>query len=213
MRRRQTDTILHGLSRLVEAQSERLTDGQLLNRFAATRDEGAFAALVHRHGPLVYGVCRNILRHEHDAEDAFQATFLVLARRAGAIREYRAIGSWLHRVAYRVSMKARTGAERRRRREDRPARPPEDWSTTELAWRELQAMLDEELNRLPGKYRAPFVLCCLAGKSKTEAAAELGWREGTVSSRLAQARTRLRARLARRGVALSAILSGLAISH
>jgi RNA polymerase sigma factor (sigma-70 family) len=213
MRRRQTDTILHGLSRLVEAQSERLTDGQLLNRFAATRDEGAFAALVHRHGPLVYGVCRNILRHEHDAEDAFQATFLVLARRAGAIREYRAIGSWLHRVAYRVSMKARTGAERRRRREDRAARPPEDWSTTELAWRELQAMLDEELNRLPGKYRAPFVLCCLAGKSKTEAAAELGWREGTVSSRLAQARTRLRARLARRGVALSAILSGLAISH
>ncbi|HKB03909.1 MAG TPA: sigma-70 family RNA polymerase sigma factor [Gemmataceae bacterium] len=213
MANRQADGILHGLNRLVEAQAAHLTDGQLLRRFAFHRDEGAFAALVQRHAALVYGVCRNILRHEHDAEDAFQGTFMVLARRAGAIREHEAVGSWLFRVAYRVSMKARTASARRRRREDQVARPDEDRTTGELAWRELQAMLDEELNRLPYKYRAPFVLCCLTGKSKAEAAVELGWKEGTVSSRLAQARTRLRTRLARRGVTLSALLSGMAIAQ
>lgn len=213
MSSRQADTVLHGLTRLVEAQTAMVPDAQLLRRFAAHRDEGAFAVLVHRHGPLVYGVCRNVLRRQHDAEDAFQATFLVLARRAGAIREGQALGGWLYRVAYRVAMKARRSADLRRLREDKAAKPDEDRASTEIAWRELQSMLDEELNRLPAKYRAPFVLCCLTGKSKAEAAAELRWKEGTVSSRLARARELLQGRLARRGVTLSALLSGLAISQ
>jgi DNA-directed RNA polymerase specialized sigma24 family protein len=133
MATRRAETVPHGLSRLVEAQSAQLSDGQLLRRFAAHRDQGAFAVLVHRHGPLVFGVCRNILRSQHDAEDAFQGTFLVLARRAGVIREGQALGSWLYRVAYRVSMKARLAADRRRRREDQAARPPEDWPAGDIA--------------------------------------------------------------------------------
>jgi RNA polymerase sigma factor (sigma-70 family) len=213
MDNRMVEGVPRGLRRLADTQTAQWTDGQLLARFAAHRDEGAFAALLQRHSSLVYGVCRNVLRHEQDAEDAFQATFLVLARRAGAIREQKALGSWLYRVAYRVAMKSRAASHRRRRRETEAARTGEDQPVGDLAWRELQGMLDEELNRLPDKYRAPFVLCCLTGKSKAEAAAELGWKEGTVSSRLAAARERLRKRLARRGVALSAVLSGLAIAQ
>jgi RNA polymerase sigma factor (sigma-70 family) len=165
-----------------------------------------------RHGRLVYNVCRNILRSQHDAEDAFQGTFLILARQAEAIREEKALAGWLYRVAYRVAMKARKAEERRQRREELVSRPEEVRSTPELAWRELQAQLDEELNRLPLKYQLPFVLCCLTGKSKSEAAAELGWKEGTVSSRLAHGRKMLQTRLARRGVTLSAILTGLAVA-
>ena len=139
--------VFHGLTRLSTPEAAGQTDGQLLRRFAASRDETAFATLIQRHGSLVYGVCRNVLRHEQDAEDAFQATFLVLARRAGAIREGLALGGWLYRVAYRVATKARLAADRRRRREAQAPRTEEDRTVGDLAWRELQSMLDEELSR------------------------------------------------------------------
>src|SRR5215471_9815073 len=164
--------ILGQLHRLVSSRAlvER-TDSQLLHDYAAGREE-SFAALLQRHGRLVWSVCRHFLPHEHDAEDAFQATFLVLARRAASIRKTEAVASWLHGVAYRIARKARTTAMKRNRRETpleyEPTAPP----VSDLAWRELQAILDEELQRLPRKYRSPFILCCLEGRSRAEAAAE-----------------------------------------
>jgi RNA polymerase sigma factor (sigma-70 family) len=179
-----------------------LSDGQLLGRFVAGRDEAAFAALVRRHGPMVLGVCRRVLRDGHDAEDAFQATFLVLARKAQALGKREAVGSWLYTVAFRAALEARAALCRRRARErqvDEMPHPevapaePQDW----------RPLLDEELNALPEKYRAAVVLCDLEGRPRKEAAGLLGVPEGTLSSRLATARRALAARLARRGVALS----------
>jgi RNA polymerase sigma factor (sigma-70 family) len=213
MANRQTEGVLHGLCKLVAAHVAELTDGELLERFVGERDEAAFAALLQRHGALVYRVCRNILRHEQDVEDAFQATFLVLAQRASRVCEGKALSAWLYRVAYRVAMKARQAAARRREQERKTAKPCDTRPSCDVSWRELQAILDEELDRLPEKYRLPFVLCCLTGLSKSEAAAELQWKEGTVSSRLAYARHLLQSRLLRRGVSLSAILSGLAVAR
>jgi RNA polymerase sigma factor (sigma-70 family) len=204
--------VLGYIQRLVESESYTgWSDGQLLHRFALHRDEGAFATLVRRHGRLVWGVCRDILHHEHDAEDAFQATFLVLARRAAAIRNAESIGGWLHGVAFRIAVRAKQAAAKRRRRERRAAVPEGAAATPDLAWRELQRLLDEEVVRLPQKYRAPFVLCCLEGRNRGEAAAELGLPTGTVSSRIAYARRLLQVRLARRGVSLSAVLTAFAL--
>ncbi len=173
------------------------SDAQLLERFVAGRDEAAFELLLWRHGPAVLGVCQRLLRCPHDAEDAFQATFLVLARKAGSIARREAVGSYLYRVAYRVALRMR--AERR-------SGEPVDADTLAApadagpAWREFCAVLDEEVNRLPARHRDAFVLCCLEGKTGEEAARELGCPPGTVSSRLTRARERLRRRLVRRGL-------------
>jgi RNA polymerase sigma factor (sigma-70 family) len=182
---------------------EQLTDGQLLERFARRQDEAAFAVLVKRHGPMVLAVCRRLLQNAHDADDAFQATFLVLVRKAGSIAQPELLGNWLYGVAYRVAVKARIRAARRSEHERRaPAMRLED-PMSEVNGRELRSVLDAEMNHLPEKYRVPLVLCYLEGKTNEEAARQLGWPTGSISGRLARAREMLRKRLVRRGLALS----------
>ncbi len=189
------------------------TDSGLLEQFVARRDEAAFAALVRRHGPLVLGVCRRVLRDAHDAEDAFQATFLVLARKAESLARPERVGNWLHGVAVRVACAARARAARRQRREAvvRPVTPPDPTSAAEAA--DLRAVLDEEVGRLPELCRAAFVLCYLEGRTYAQAARALGWPVGSVSSRLAQARGLLRERLTRRGVVPSAALVAVVLDR
>jgi RNA polymerase sigma factor (sigma-70 family) len=179
------------------------TDKLLLERFTRQRDQSAFAALVRRHGPMVLGVCQRILHNPQDAEDAFQATFLVLARKTGSLARPELLGNWLYGVACRTALSARAEVARRRACE-RPVvdRPVE--ATGDVDWHDLRPVLDEEVNRLPDIYRVPFVLCYLEGKTNDEASRHLGCPKGTVLSRLARARERLRVRLARRGLAPSA---------
>jgi RNA polymerase sigma factor (sigma-70 family) len=206
--------LLRHLRTLLDAPAlARRTDRELLDAFATRRDEAAFAALVRRHGPMVLNVCRHVLRHEQDAEDAFQATFLVLARKAASLGSVVSIVGWLHGVAHRTALSARKSAARRQAHASPPLPPEPVQPVTEAALHELQALLDAEVARLPEKLRAPFVLCCLEGHSKSEAARELGWKQGTLSSRLAEARERLRARLIRRGVTLSAALAAVALTE
>jgi RNA polymerase sigma factor (sigma-70 family) len=209
----QLDTVLQHLRKLFGTGNVAdVTDAHLLQRFAAERDEAAFAALVQRHGRLVWSVCQQVLHHEHDAEDAFQATFLVLARRAASIHRGEAVASWLYRVAYRIALKAGAARAKRQALERQALTMPQGEPFSDVALRELQALLQDELGRLPEKFRAPFVLCCLEGHTKTEAARLLGWKEGTVSGRLSVARKRLQVRLERRGVTLAALLSASALS-
>ncbi len=202
------------LQRIVLAEGgSRLSDAQLLEEFVARRDELAFAALVRRHGPMVWAVCKRILRNEHDAEDAFQATFLILIRRAGSLARPEMVGSWLHGVAHRTALRARARSSRWQLQEILPEALLTAELLPQLAWRELQLVLDQEVDRLPERYRAPVVLCYLEGKTYTQAAQQLGWPAGTVSGRLAKARELLRARLAHRGLLLSAGLLGTILSE
>src|SRR5262249_47539461 len=147
------------------------TDGALLARFVAARDEAAFAALLVRHGAMILRVCERVLGPGCDAEDAFQATFLLLVDKAATLRRGDSLGSWLHTAAYRIAARARAQRTRRRELERRAERRPEETPALDLAWRELQAVLDEELHGLPEKYRAPLLLCYLEGLSHEEAAA------------------------------------------
>jgi RNA polymerase sigma factor (sigma-70 family) len=194
------------LSRLFGAGSAvGLSDRELLARFAHAVDESAeaaFEAILARHGALVLTVCHQMLGDVHAVEDAFQATFLVLVRRAGSlrVRERGSVGPWLYGVAYRIALKARQGAARQRAREQRVATPAIGAPPKKIEQLEVRAVLHEELNRLPAKYRAPVVLCYFEGRPRDEAAAALGWPVGTVRGRLARARDRLRARLERRGI-------------
>ncbi len=200
--------VLHHMRTVERVRSMRnQSDGALLQRFVAANDEAAFEVLVQRHGPMVHGVCRRVLVDSHDAEDAFQATFLVLARRAGTIRTPHAIGAWLHAVAWQVATRARKARGLRNRVQVLTEFDVGQTAAREGAdaeWRELRPVLDEELGRLPEKYRAPVVLCYLEDRSNAEAAEQLGWPVGTVKGRLARARSLLQNRLARRGVALGA---------
>jgi RNA polymerase sigma factor (sigma-70 family) len=180
-----------------------LTDEQLLEDYISRRDEAAFAVLVRRHGPMVWGVCRRVLHNHHDAEDAFQATFLVFVRRAASIASRELLANWLYGVAHQTALKARATAAKRKGRERQVTDMPEQGVTQPDQWHDLQPLLDEELSRLPDKYRGVIVLCDLEGKTRKEVAGQLGCPEGTVASRLGRARIMLARRLSRRGVAMS----------
>jgi RNA polymerase sigma factor (sigma-70 family) len=180
-------------------------DALLLEQFIECRDEAAFAALVRRHGSMVMGVCRRLLHDQHDAEDAFQATFLILVRKAASIAKRELLANWLYGVAHKTALKARAINMRRRAKEKQVAEMP-DLAASEctLAGRQLPALLDQELSRLPKKYRVPILLCDLEGKTRRQAAALLNCPEGSLSSRLARGRAMLARRLTRHGVAVSA---------
>jgi len=187
-------------------------DEELLEGFAAHREEAAFAALVRRHGPLVWGVCRRLLVHPQDAEDAFQATFLVLARKAAAIGRHKPLANWLFGVARRAALNMRALRARRARHEQSRGELPDVHATVDCPWDDGQAVLDEELARMPAKYRLPILLCGLEGMTHAEAGKHLGWPTGTVAGRLSRGRDLLRNRLVRRGVtapaaALAAVLA------
>jgi len=180
------------------------TDGQLLGRFVASRDQAALAALVRRHGPMVWGVCRRILRGHHDAEDAFQATFLVLVRKAPSVRRPEAVANWLYGVARQTARKARAALTRRRTRESQVAALPETEAPPQTDPRtDLRPLLDEALSRLPEKYRTALVLCDLEGRTRKEGARQLGLPEGTLAGHLTRGRALLARRLARYGLAVS----------
>jgi RNA polymerase sigma-70 factor (ECF subfamily) len=210
-------TLAHPVLRFIRkiTASDRVTstaDAHLLRCFVVQQDQAAFAVLVQRHGPMVWGVCRRVLRNAHDAEDAYQATFLVLARKARSLGKPESLGSWLYGVAYRTALSAKAEAARRRMPQGLIVARAADDPLQELIGHELRLVLDEEVQRLPSRYRAPFVLCYLEGQTHEEAARSLGCPRKTVTTRLTRARDQLRARLLRRGVTASAGVFASALS-
>jgi RNA polymerase sigma factor (sigma-70 family) len=181
-----------------------LTDGQLLDDYLRRRDEAALSALVCRHGPMVWGVCRRILRYYHDAEDAFQATFLVLVRKAASVVPREMVANWLYGVAHQTALKVRATTAKRGARETHEMQMPEPRAKDHDLWDDLRPLLDHELSRLPDKYRVAIVFCDLAGKTRKEAAQQLGVPEGTLAARVARGRVMLAKRLARHGLGVTA---------
>jgi RNA polymerase sigma factor (sigma-70 family) len=201
----QMSEVLQYIHRLaLPADTALPTDQQLLDAFVNRRDEAALAVLVRRHAAMVWGVCRRVLRDYHETEDAFQATFLVLVRKAASIASRALLANWLYGVAQQTALNARTTTIRRKQRERQVMDVPEAEAVQQETWDDLQALLDQELSRLPDKYRIPIVLCDLEGMTRKEAAGQLGCPEGTVAGRLARARTLLAKRLARHGLPVSA---------
>src|SRR6266481_3428890 len=224
---RQLDAVMEHIRHLANGgRASALTDQQLLERFIAAHDQAAFAILVGRHGPMILGLCRRLLHHVQDAEDVCQATFLVLARKAPTIRKQTSVGSWLYGVAYRLALKAKAEAAKRHTRSsihrfaladqtsgdssinahrsarnDKSSGEPDPLS--EITWREVCTALDEELARLPDRFRAPLVLCYLQGMTQDEALHQLGWSKSTFRRRLEEGRAKLCLRLTRRGITLS----------
>jgi RNA polymerase sigma factor (sigma-70 family) len=199
---RSTNSVIEHLRTAVLRHGAGPGDGELLGRFVERHDPAALAALVKRHGPMVWGVCRRLLGH-HDAEDAFQATFLVLVRKAASVVPREMVGNWLYGVAHQAALQARRTAARRRAREVQVTVMPDPEAVRQDRWSDVQPLLDEELSRLPDNYRAVLVLCDLEGRTRKEVARQLGVPEGTVAGRLARARTMLAKRLTGRGVTLS----------
>jgi RNA polymerase sigma factor (sigma-70 family) len=197
------DIVIRHLRRaVVRLDGAGWSDGQLLASFIDRKDEAAFEALVRRHGRMVFGVCRRVVGHHHDAEDAFQATFLVLARKASCIRPRERLANWLYGVALRTAMKTKTITAKRSGREKRVTEMAQ--AAPQDQWCDLQPLLDQELNGLPENYRLPILLCDLEGKTIKEATRQLGWPQGTLAGRLARGRKLLAKRLTNRGVVLSA---------
>jgi RNA polymerase sigma factor (sigma-70 family) len=202
--------ILHHLRRwAIPRALDSADDAELLERFLHNRDDAAFTMLVARHGPMVLATCRRVLHDAHAAEDCFQATFLVLARKAATVRQRHSLAAWLHGVALRVARKARAAAFRREPDAGESLVDPHPDPLASLTARELLTALDEEVQRLPEIYRLPVILCCLEGRTRVEAAKVLGWTLGSVKGRLERGRERLHGRLRWRGLTLSAALSAL----
>jgi RNA polymerase sigma factor (sigma-70 family) len=196
--------VVHYLRKVTSpAPSGELPDAELLARFARQREEAAFTTLVRRHGPMVLAVCRRVARDGHAADDAFQATFLVLARKAASLAQPELLGNWLHGVAYRTAMKARREAAKRRAYEMQTVRAQAVGPNEDIDMQDLRAVLDEEINRLPERYRVAVVLCYLQDHTNAEAARRLGCSRGSVATLLARARDKLRRRLTQRGIGLS----------
>jgi RNA polymerase sigma factor (sigma-70 family) len=208
MATRHLSVVVEHLRRLrPKAETNPLSDNQLLQRFVREGDQAAFETLMGRYGPMVLGVCRRVLFRPQDVEDAFQATFLVLVRKAASIGRPASLRNWLYGVAYRTAARARVDAARRQAREAHAPAPAPSDPLSDITARELVATLDEELARLPEHYQSPMLLCYLEGKTRDEAAAELGWSLATLGRRLERGRELLRNRLARKGLALPAVLA------
>ncbi len=186
-------SLLRQIQRLVTARTlAHLSDQELLRRFTEERDDASFSTIVSRHGLMVWQVCQRVLHNGHEAEDAFQATFLVLAQKAGSSHWHESVGNWLYQVAFRISRQAKASALRRHAHESRVEAKPQVDPAAEITLREAQMALDEELVQLPERCRVPLVLCYLEGATRDEAARRLGWSLGTLKRRLERARALLR---------------------